>query len=359
MREVLETLDREFAFQSSGRFDLLSGEHVPYCALGAPDVDGALKRAVERAEGVATVIGRMGAGKSSLIAAVADGLTEEFLPLRVSVVGVEAGDPAAFARHAITEIRDLPVTQLSRHEEQALNRAAAERETRNRNTTRELRAGLRIAAGPVLTAEVAGDIKRGASDELERASDPSDALGGIVKLFDVFWRLGRCPVLIVEDTDHWGGMPEIADAFFDQTSRAFATLDAAMIVATQADYTALAGYRRVRDKLTAEIVLPRLPDVERGLSVVIARRIESVGVETSLDAVVEPAGMGLLAQSYLESAGDREAGDLRRTLSVLLAALEVALGEPTAEAIGRGHVQEAMARTPLAPSSALEAGSRG
>jgi hypothetical protein len=58
----------------------------------------------------------MGSGKSSLIAAVADSLEEGFLPLRVSVIGVEAGDPAAFARHAIMEIRDLPEAQLTRHE---------------------------------------------------------------------------------------------------------------------------------------------------------------------------------------------------------------------------------------------------
>jgi hypothetical protein len=98
MRDTLQTLDDEFAFQTSGRFDLLAGEHVAYTTLGAPDVDGALRRSIERAEGVTTVVGRMGSGKSSLIAAVADSLEEGFLPLRVSVIGVEAGDPAAFAR---------------------------------------------------------------------------------------------------------------------------------------------------------------------------------------------------------------------------------------------------------------------
>ena len=41
MRDTLQTLDDEFAFQTSGRFDLLAGEHVAYTALGAPDVDGA------------------------------------------------------------------------------------------------------------------------------------------------------------------------------------------------------------------------------------------------------------------------------------------------------------------------------
>jgi len=145
MRDTLQTLDQEFAFQTSGRFDLLAGEHVAYTVLGAPDVDDALRRSIERAEGVTTVVGRMGSGKSSLIAAVAESLDEGFLPLRVSVIGVEAGDPAAFARHAITEIRDLPEAHLTRHEAHALDRATAEHRTQI--ATRELRAGFEIAAG--------------------------------------------------------------------------------------------------------------------------------------------------------------------------------------------------------------------
>ena len=92
----------------------------------------------------------MGSGKSSLIAAVADSLHEGFVPLRVSVIGVEAGEAAAFARHAITEIRELPEVQLGAHETRALDRATAI--TRTQATTRELRAGFEIAAGKVLTA---------------------------------------------------------------------------------------------------------------------------------------------------------------------------------------------------------------
>ncbi|HTC71341.1 MAG TPA: hypothetical protein VK655_00535 [Solirubrobacteraceae bacterium] len=145
MRDTLQALDAEFAFQTSGRFDLLAGEHVAYSTLGAPDVDGTLRRSIERGEGVTTVVGRMGSGKSSLIAAVANSLDEGFLPLRVSVIGVEAGDPAAFARHAITEIRDVPAAQLTHHEAQALDRASAE--YRSQTSTRELRAGFEIAGG--------------------------------------------------------------------------------------------------------------------------------------------------------------------------------------------------------------------
>jgi hypothetical protein len=351
MREVLQRLDDGFAFQTSGRFDLLAGEHVAYTVLGAADVDDALRRSIERAEGVTTVVGRMGSGKSSLIAAVAESLDEGFLPLRVSVIGVEAGDPAAFARHAITEIRDLPEARLNRHEARALDRAAAEHRTQT--ATRELRAGFEIAAGHILTAKVISDIKRAATEELGRSADPSDAMRGMQRLLDVFWKLKRCPVMIVEDTDHWGGSPELADAFFDQTSRAFATMDAAMVVATQSDYTRLDGYKRVRDKLTAEVFLPQLPDAKRGLTIVLERRMQLAGVHVALHDVLEPAGLQLLSESYIESVVDGQAGDLRRTLAVMRAALDIALGEATVEHVSYGHVEEAMARTPLVPSSAL------
>ncbi len=351
MRDTLLTLDHEFAFQTSGRFDLLAGEHVAYSVLGAPDVDGALRRSIERAEGVITVVGRMGSGKSSLIAAVTDSLEEGFLPLRVSVIGVEAGNPAAFARHAITEIRDLPEAQLTRHEAHVLDCATAEHRTQI--AIRELRAGFEIAAGRILTGKVVGDLKKAAKEELTRAVDPSDAMRGMQRLLDVFWKLKRCPVMIVEDTDHWGGSPKVADAFFDQTSRAFATMDAAMVVATQSDYTRLDGYQRVRDKLTAEVFLPQLPDVERGLAIVLQRRMNLAGVQVPVQEVLEPEGLQLLSQSYVESVADGRAGDLRRTLSVMRAALDIALGEPTAQCVTRGHVQEGIARTPLAPSSAL------
>ncbi len=351
MRETLETLDRESAFQTLGRFDLLAGDHLRYVDLGASDVDGELREGIEAGEGVITVVGRMGSGKSSLIAAVANELDEGFVPLRVSVIGVEAGSPAAFARHAITELRDVPEAQLTRHERFALDRAAAEHRTVK--VSRELRAGFEVGAGALLTGRVVGDIKRVAGEELDGAVDPGAVVRGLERLFGVFWKVRRCPVVIIEDTDHWGGSPEIADAFFDQTSRAFGTMDAVTVVATQTDYTQLDGYVRIRDRLASEVVLPRLPDIERGLASVLAARMASAQVMVSPREILEPGGMQLLGQAYGESVSDGRAGDMRRTLAVMRAALEVALSEPTAQTISMGHVAEALARTPLAPSSAL------
>ncbi len=126
-----------------------------------------------------------------------------------------------------------------------------------------------------------------------------------------------------------------------------------MIVATQSDYTSLDGYVRVRDRLTAEIKLPRLPNVEKGLTTVLEARMTSAGITRALSDVLEPEGLRLLARSYLESVTDRQAGDLRRTIAVMRAAIDTALADPAAQLVTGGHVQEAVAKTPLAPASAL------
>jgi polynucleotide 5'-kinase involved in rRNA processing len=69
-RDALTALDRELACQTSARFDLLAETHVGLAALGAADVEAHLERAIAKAEGVIAVTGRIGSGKSSLIAAV-------------------------------------------------------------------------------------------------------------------------------------------------------------------------------------------------------------------------------------------------------------------------------------------------
>lgn len=266
MREHLTALDKEFAFQTSARFDLLAGDHVPHTALGARDVEGTVVRAIEKGEGIIAITGRMGSGKSSVIAAVAGMLDEGFLPLRVSVVGVEAGHPPAFARHAIQEISQLPDTHLTNHERLALARATAQQSKRTRS--RELRAGFGVTAGAVMTANV-GDIKTVAKDELVHATDSAAVLSGLQRLY------------------------------------------------------------------------------------LVQRRIDSARVPATVESIFEPEAFRLVVACYAESVIDRRAGDMRRTLAVVRNALELAVEEPGAGRVSTGHMQEAMARNPLAPGSAL------
>ncbi|MFI4977830.1 MAG: hypothetical protein ACHQC8_04005 [Solirubrobacterales bacterium] len=93
--------------------------------------------------------------------------------------------------------------------------------------------------------------------------------------------------------------------------------------------------------------------MEHGLTIVLQRRMSLAGVQAPIQDILEPEGLQLLSQSYIESVTDGRAGDLRRTIAVMRAALDIALGEPTAQRVTRGHVEEGMARTPLVPSSAL------
>lgn len=358
MRSHLLELERGFAFQTSARFELLAASHVSHSDLGARDIESALARAIERGEGVITVAGRMGSGKSSVIAAVIDSLDEGFVPLRISVVGVEAGDPSAFARHVLREVDGLPETDLSRHEQRALERASAQQRTSRRE--RELRAGFKITGGvPVLTAGMVGDIKTITEQELLHETDPAEVFGGLQRLFGAFWKLERCPVLIVDDTDHWGGDPNLANAFFDQTARALGRQDVVTVVAAQSEYTTLDGYLRVRDTLTAEVALPALPNAEQAMRRVLDKRIRRESEDASLDSVVEADALPLIASAYSESTHDGSAGDMRRAIAVVRTALELAVESPTAECISRGHVQEAMSRTPVAPSSGLLSASDG
>lgn len=340
------------AFQTSARFDLLATTHVALGELGAPDVEDQLARAIAKAEGVIAVTGRTGSGKSSLLSAVTAGLNEGFVPLRVSVVGVEAGDPAAFARHAMIEVRDLPATRLGDHERRALERDTAIARTSERRT--ELRAGFEIAAGQVLGPKVVADLQKIAAETLAHEPDAAEILAGLQRLLDAFWQLGRCPVMIVDDTDHWGGERERADAFFDQTARALGRLDAVTVVQVQTAYTELDGYRRLRETFTAELRLPALPDPRAALVAILQRRADGVGVRAEVGELFEAAGLDLLRDDYLASAGDGLAGDLRHSLVVARTALELAVEDELAGQVRTGHVQEALARNPPGPGSALQ-----
>jgi hypothetical protein len=161
----------------------------------------------------------------------------------------------------------------------------------------------------VLSAGVVGDIKKAASEKLSGTVDASETIRGMQQLLNVFWRIDRCPVLIVEDTDHWGGTPDVADAFFDQTARAFATFDAVMLVAVQSDYTLLSGYTRMRDRLTAELALPVLPDPTAALRTILKRRIAAAGVDAALETVLA-SGPPLKSPSAWDSRA-RLRGDAR------------------------------------------------
>lgn len=64
-------------------------------------------------------------------------------------------------------------------------------------------------------------------------------------------------------------------------------LDAEFAFQTSGRFDLLAG------ELTAEVSIPQLPDVERGLAIVLERRMRSAGVSAALQEVLEHQGLQL------------------------------------------------------------------
>jgi len=224
--------------------------------------------------------------------------------------------------------------------------------TRVTTTNRETRASAEIGASLGITAKVIGEVKRISGEELTFANDATAAMNGFADVLRVFWNADRCPVLIIDDTDHWGGSPDMADAFFDQTARALGRFDAVTLVGAQTDYTVGDGYLGMRDLLAGEIEVPALPQPEVGLARILQRRVELEEIDVTVATLIETDALELLAVSYGESVVDDKGGDIRRVVAIVRTALDFALEQQT-ESIERGHVQEAIANHPLAPSSGL------
>jgi hypothetical protein len=109
----------------------------------------------------------------------------------------------------------------------------------------------------------------------------------------------------------------------------------------------------VRETFTAELHLPALPDPRNALVAILQRRIDGAGVQVQVSDLFETGGLDLLRDAYVESAADGRAGDLRHSLVVARTALELAVEDELAELVGTGQVQEALARNPPSPGSAL------
>lgn len=342
---ILEQLDAAHAFHTSGRFELLAVEHVPFVQLGATDADAELRRAIESDEGVACVLGISGAGKSSLIGSVTEHLPPQFVPLRIPVAAATdaIASVGGFSRHTLERFTQGDTEPLTSRHLRAIERALATERTTTK--TRRFGAGMSGgAAGPVLSTKLSADFQLQASEELKHATSDQAALQALQQTLDVLRKKGLVPVLIIEDTDHWAGTPEVASAFFDHVVRVLSkgtALDAVTVVAVQPVHQDSDGYRAVRELLTLELAVPELPRPVAGLRVLLASRITHAEIDASVGEVFLDPAVALMAKAYAE---DRS---LRRTLSVARAALQQAVSDG-AEVIAPGHVQHGMAQYPAA-----------
>ena len=107
---------------------MLAVEHIRFAELGADDADAALTRAITGEDGVITVLGISGAGKSSLISSVTERLPPRYLPLRIpAAAATDAfGSIGNFSRHALDRFTRLDLDPLQRRHEAAIQRALAD-----------------------------------------------------------------------------------------------------------------------------------------------------------------------------------------------------------------------------------------
>lgn len=335
----LAALDAERAFRPRVRFHELAGDHVPFDELTCrSDTEAALRRAIEQDEGVIAVIGGSGAGKSSVIAAVAADLPERHLPLHIGVaaLGGAATDAVSFVQHVLREVTVQASAAMTGDQRSAIARASADSTTRQGPQTR---------GGAQLGAEAGrlyGEIVGARLDQIV-AQNAAQAMEGLDRLVSIFVERKRTPLLIVEDTDAWvkTGNEEgdsIADGFFTNNVSLLARRsELTAIVAVQHEHRARPSFQDVRAALAAEVTIPRLDEPSAAIAAILRHRLDRSEVSCALDDVVEPEAIARLEAEY-----DASAGSLRHVLAVADRALELA-GPEFPDRLSWDHVRAGVA----------------
>jgi Cdc6-like AAA superfamily ATPase len=337
----LAQLDAERAFFPRGRFHELALDYVPFDELTAAEaVDGRIDRALRAEAGCLTVIAPSGGGKSAVIAAAAERLSDKFRAVRIPVaaVGDVAAMPVPFAQHIIRETVRQADAFLKAHQRDALNAAAADAVTVHQGSRRlggKLRVGL-----PVFSAELAADLGAMGTDH-ERAANATDVIRALERLVAIFESRGGPPILIFEDTDAWVGRSDgddgsPANLFFSQSLGMLARdVDVRTVLAVHTSHVELDGYRAIRDRLLSEVAIPPLPRPRAAIESILQRRIDVSGVTATAGDVFTDDALTRLVAEY-----DHAHRSLRRVLQVCDTALEQAA--PTyPERLTESHVRGA------------------
>jgi hypothetical protein len=284
-----------------------------------------------------TVLGPIGAGKSSVIAYVCSQLPETHIALRVPVAG--ADDPTSLSVVAAVALSQaLNDLDLEKYQQEALESARADRVSRER-TPGGLRGG-KLGGGAV-PAEVhaeLGTLRR----QVETDALATERLAGLERLIQILVERGREPIFVIEDTEAavGSGEPHMIDGFFDGPIRAFTReVRAPCLIAVQ-DH--IAASSSVFQELAPSMQLVRLPEFDqsaagRALSTILRQRLEDCGVEFRLDETLSDEALELAVDFYEDSQCS-----IRHTLAALHTASEHA-ADARAERIGPGHVRAAIA----------------
>lgn len=312
---ALSRLRAERAFQPLRTFEELPVYHVAFDDIRGDDHHEARLADALAARRRATVVGRRGSGKSSLIAAVAGmfgPLPERFVPVRVAVATAAdevVTDPGEFAR-LVTRLVAAGIAQLGDDERTAARRRTADSIRLTHRPTR-FSGGIGVP-GDIARLQV--DVRAIETEYTLTASGP-ELIAAASDLFRTIRAHGVEPVLILDDSDSWfAERAELAVTFFERTLRPVAPELACPIVAAVHDeYRTLAGMDdALRALFSDEVEIPRLtPDEARMAIAAVVER--AVAVHDASDAdPFEGVALDVLAAAYVEHA--LEMRDLQRIL---------------------------------------------
>ena len=271
---------------------------------GAETVDGRIDRALRSETGCVPVIGPSGSGKSAVIAAAAQRVSDAFTCLRIPVaaVGDVAGSPIALGQHILREAVQQAEVALAANQSRSLIEAAADRLTR-RHPSQGVGGRLRVGI-PGLSAQIAGDLKQSGLDH-EQLVNATGVVQGLDRLVSVFTARGREPVLIFEDTDAWlsradgGETAEAANRFFaDSLGVLVRDVDIRIVIATHTGYIKLDGYRSIRERLLSEVEIPTLDKPKDAITRILQKRIDVTAVSAAVADAFTDEGLGRSVAEY-------------------------------------------------------------
>ncbi|MDQ3676330.1 MAG: hypothetical protein M3401_05925 [Actinomycetota bacterium] len=329
--------DRIFAlaeqrvFQPRSQFAQLVHDHVAFDDLASrPAFESVAARALVQQRTSVAVRGPVGAGKSSLIAAVCAALPDTHIALRVPIVG--ADDPTSVSvLAALTLSGALAALELERGQREALERARADHVSRDLTPARF---GGKLGGGPV-PVEVHGELET-LSEHLQRNRLAGERLAGLDRLVSILVARGLEPTFVLEDTEAAVGGRDEQDqieAFFAGPVSAFVQeVDAACLIAVQDPLAAAPAFRRLAPSLEL-IDLPAFPDAHAALTAIAAHRLTVHELDFGVADVIGADAIDALVAFY-----DEANRSLRLTLAALQSAADHA-ADLSADLLRAAHVR--------------------
>ncbi|MBI5104728.1 MAG: AAA family ATPase [Solirubrobacterales bacterium] len=297
----------------------LADFHLDFARLADEAPEAELRERAERRSGCCAVIGDSGAGKSSLIAAVAASLEPTRFPVRVQGVTTDdvltrEGFALHLGRETLRALEEMPLAGPGgRRLRPAREGLAAGRHQRSGGGS----AQVAVPLTPEFRAQVATTAR-----EVTEERDPVRVGQAVAELVAVTEDLGRRLLLVVEDTDVFMPPDPINDAererprrFVDQVLGYLAReFPSSALVAVNTRYAGL-----LPRAVVAQIHVPRIQP--HGMALLIEHYAARAGLRLRAGDVIEPEALAYVAGRYAETR------DLRRTLELLHRAARKVVGE--------------------------------